>query len=191
MDGAAGSKRRWRELIREAFTLVGDASRRELDAVLAERVEEIVFQHRARRLLGFAPLSDEPDLSGFFRRWVAEGGELALPRWLGGSRLELRLVTDWDGQLRPGRAGILEPSADLPEAEPESVDLVLAPGRAFSEDCERLGRGAGCYDCLLRATRAATVGVAYDFQVFPGIAVDAGDVPLGMVVTPSRIVQRK
>lgn len=182
------AKKAWRRLVVQMFELVPRQVRRELDAVLEERVREYVFQSGARSLLGFAPMLDEPDLSGFFRRWVAEGGSLALPVWLGGENMLMRRVTDLDAQLRPGRGGILEPLAGLPEVAPDELDLVITPGRVFSEGRARMGRGSGCYDALFRGHRLTKVGVAYDFQVFPEIPTYAGDVSLDLVITPSRLV---
>lgn len=184
-------KAAWRRFTGEAFRLLPRTPRGPADRALAERVREYVFESGARLLLGFAPLPDEPDISGFFRRWVAEGGRLALPVWLGGDAMRFRLVSDWAGQLRPGRAGIMEPADSLPEVAPDRVDLALVPGRAFSEGRDRLGRGAGCYDALFRGHAMAKVGVAYDFQVFPEIPHGPGDVPMDLIITPTRIVGRE
>ncbi len=184
-------KKAWRRLMLDAFALVPRDARRKLDAALATRLRKHLAGRNIGLLLGFAPLLDEPDLSPFFRRWLAEGGALAMPQWLGGARLLMRRVEDIDKQLRPGRAGILEPLPDLPEAGPEELDAVVAPGRAFSEGCVRMGRGSGCYDALFRGRPALKVGVAYDFQVFPELPTYFGDVPLDAIVTPSRIVGQK
>ena len=190
MDEAVERKKAWRGAIAAVFSLMPAGARGRFDAALTERVGDFAFGSGAKMILGYAPMRDEPDISGFFRRWAAEGGGLALPVWLGGSRMLARRVTDWDGQLSPGRGGIAEPDASLPEVPPSELDLVVTPGRAFSERCDRLGRGAGCYDALFRETRAARIGVAYDFQVFPAIAAGGGDVPLDAVITPSRLVGR-
>ena len=181
-------KNAWRKLIAGLFALIPQDARHKLDVGLTARLRECLAGKEVRLLLGFAPLPDEPNLSPFFRRWLAEGGRLAMPRWLGGADLSLRLVTDIDSQLRPGRAGILEPRPGLPEVPPEELGLVIAPGRAFSEELVRMGRGSGCYDSLFRGQQPFKVGVAYDFQVFPELPAGAGDVPVDVVVTPSRIV---
>lgn len=184
-------KKAWRRLVVQMFALVPRQARRKLDAMLEERLREYVFHSGAAYLLGFAPMLDEPDLSVFFRRWVAEGGKLALPVWLGGEKMRMRRVTDLDRQLQPGRGGILEPVADLPEVSPGDLDLVITPGRVFSETGDRMGRGSGCYDALFRHNNPLKVGVAYDFQVFPEIPTYSGDVPLDLVITPTRIVGRE
>ncbi len=181
-------KKAWRRLLVDMFALVPRDARRDLDASLATRLRKFLARRQTRLLLGFASMPDEPDLSPFFRRWLAEGGGLAMPQWLGGAGMAMRRVTDIDSQLRPGRGGILEPLPDLPEARPGELDVVVTPGRAFSEDLARIGRGSGCYDSLFRDHKPFKVGVAYDFQVFPELPTYFGDAPVDAIVTPNRIV---
>ncbi len=190
MNKVDEKKKAWRRLLYDLFRLLPREERRKHDAILSERVEDYVRQAAPTLLMGFAPMADEPDLSAFYRRWLQQGGKFALPVWLGGNAMIIREITDLDKQLHPGRGGILEPLADLPEIAPEQVDLVISPGRAFSETCARMGRGSGCYDALFNTYGMAKFGVAYEFQVFPKIPTDAADARLDAVVTPTRMLKR-
>ncbi|MCL2000273.1 MAG: 5-formyltetrahydrofolate cyclo-ligase [Planctomycetes bacterium] len=181
-------KRAWRRLISDLFTLVPSDARRKLDRDLTAKLGDYLADKNIRLLLGFSPLLDEPDISPFLRSWLAGGGDLAMPQWLGGASLSLRRVGDVDRDLRLGRAGILEPDPALPEVRPEELDLVVTPGRAFSEARVRMGRGSGCYDALFRRHRPFRLGVAYDFQIFPELPAYSGDMPMDAIVTPSRIM---
>lgn len=184
------AKKAWRRLAVDMFTLVGRDDRRRLDGILCERVREYVFGSGAACLLGYAPMSDEPDLSPFLRHWVEEGGRLALPVWLGGRNMRLKEVTDFNTQLRPGRGGILEPVEECRDVDPAELELCITPGRFFSEECERLGRGAGCYDQLFLQQGMTALGVAYEFQVFPRLPMDEYDRPVDVVLTPTRLITR-
>ena len=189
MDEVRERKKAWRRLMVGIFTLVPREERRRLDFSLSERIQELVGKRGAGFLLGFAPMSDEPDLAVFYRSWLAGGGRLAIPVWLGGAGMRFREVGNLDNELRPGRGGILEPIETLPGIEPKELELVVTPGRAFSESLARMGRGSGCYDTLFRDNeKLIKVGAAYDFQVFPELPTYFGDVPLDCIVTPSRIV---
>lgn len=188
MPDTREEKKAWRRLAADLFALVPPDGRRELDAVLRERVREYVFDSGAAVLLAYAPMADEPDLSAFLRQWVREGGRLFLPVWLGGGEMLLKAVTDPTTQLRPGRGGILEPVDECRGADADEVELCITPGRFFSEARERLGRGAGCYDRLLSRPGMKTVGVAYDFQVVPRLPVDVFDRPVDVVLTPTRLL---
>lgn len=190
MTEAVEAKKRWRRLGADMFALADREARRPLDERLASRLNEYAVSLGVRALLAFMPLPDEPDIEPFLRRWLASGGSLALPVWRGGEACLLRRVDDLDSQLRPGRGGILEPIAFLPEASAEEFGLAVTPGRFFSENCDRLGRGAGVYDSLFRNSDMRRVGVAYDFQVFPAIPATERDIPMDAVVTPSRTITR-
>jgi 5-formyltetrahydrofolate cyclo-ligase len=65
------------------------------------------------------------------------------------------------------------------------------PGVAFDASGRRLGRGGGSYDRALAARGAATlaVGLAYDEQVVDEVPTDAHDVPVDVVVTPTRVLR--
>lgn len=184
-------KKQWRQLGARMFRLLPRSARLGLDALVANRVKDCVSSTSAQAVLGYWPLPDEPDVSPFLYHWLFAGHRLALPVWLGEERCVLRWVTNPDKELRQGRAGLLEPLETLPEADPKDIDLALVPGRFFSESCDRMGRGAGVYDTLLRDWGILAVGVAYDFQVVPEIPVSPADIPVDLVLTPSRVILRE
>jgi 5,10-methenyltetrahydrofolate synthetase len=191
MNDVRAKKQSWRRLLTDMFRLIGRDERRALDGRIALRVAEYASGKNVRLLLGFAPMSDEADCSSFYREWLKSGKRLALPIWLGGNAMTIREVTSLDDQLVPGRGGILEPLASLPEIDPAALELAICPGRAFSESCGRMGRGAGCYDALLAKYGTPSCGAAYDFQVFPEIPESSGDIRLDAVLTPTRRIDNK
>ncbi len=75
---------------------------------------------------------------------------------------------------------------------PETIDLILVPGLAFSGDCHRLGRGGGFFDRLLagRASKAFKLGICFSFQILDVIPVEGHDIVMDAVVTDSRSIKR-
>ena len=73
---------------------------------------------------------------------------------------------------------------------PETIDLILVPGLAFSKDRHRLGRGGGFFDRLLagRAAGAFKLGICFSFQVVDAIPTEAHDVLLDAIVTNERVL---
>jgi prolyl-tRNA editing enzyme YbaK/EbsC (Cys-tRNA(Pro) deacylase) len=63
------------------------------------------------------------------------------------------------GELVRHRFGFLEPPSGSRPVALDSVDVVLVPGRAFDRSGNRLGRGSGMYDRLLRALPQGVVRV--------------------------------
>ncbi len=189
-DEVREAKKRWRRLAGEQFALNPCEKRRRLDAELLEQLWDVALENATGPILGYSALPDEADITDFMRRWLEEGGVLALPVWLGEAEVGLRYVDDLDRQLVKGKGGILVPDDTCPVAKGGEIQLAIAPGRCFSEDGDRLGRGAGVYDALFRKYRDMhRVGAGYDFQVYPAIPKTDADMPMHKVVTPARIIE--
>ena len=83
------------------------------------------------------------------------------------------------------------------------VDLVIVPGVAFDEKCQRLGHGRGYYDSFITRLNqkrtslsmppARTIGVALREQIVSDreIPVNDNDIRLDAIVTPDRIIWRE
>ena len=89
--------------------------------------------------------------------------------------------------LTTGSFGILEPdSSNLPfdftDYQNEKV-LILVPGRAFSKNGERLGRGKGYYDSFLKnkPRNCMTAGVCFPFQIVNEIPVESHDFKMDFI----------
>jgi 5-formyltetrahydrofolate cyclo-ligase len=72
---------------------------------------------------------------------------------------------------------------------PDTVDLILVPGVAFSKDHHRLGRGGGFFDRLLagRAANAFKLGICFSFQVLEAIPMEDHDILMNAVVSDKQI----
>lgn len=173
------------------FAALRPGDRRVLDQALNQRILAHLSGLVPGLLLGFHPLPDEPDITSALRQWLRAGGRLALPAWSGGQGMNFRLVTDLTRDLEPGKCGIRTPKASLTEADPGEAVAVLAPGRAFSETRQRLGRGAGCYDVLFSFRKLLKIGIAYDFQIFPALPADPWDISMDAILTPTRIIAQR
>jgi len=64
------------------------------------------------------------------------------------------------------------------------------PLLAFDEDGGRLGQGGGYYDRWCAAhPDALRIGLAWDVQKIDRVPMEAHDMPLHMIVTPTRIYE--
>ena len=73
---------------------------------------------------------------------------------------------------------IVEPTDDAPELLPSDfnkIDLAIIPGRAFTMDGDRMGRGKGYYDRFLAQTTCTTFGVGFSCQLVDSLPVDEWD----------------
>ncbi len=113
------------------------------------------------------------------KRWV-------VPR-VEGTRLMLHPYDP--ARLVRHRYGMLEPAADLPLVDPQTVDLVLVPGVAFDPQGGRLGFGGGFYDGFLPTTPAIRVGITHDCCLAERLPCKEHDQRMDWVVTPTRILR--
>lgn len=166
-----------------------DLSRRITAALLAQPALT-----RARTVAAYLSFGSEFATADFLAHVLAAGKRLVLPRVdRERRRLALHAVRDLGGDLVPGVWGIREPSPErCPSATLHDVDLVLAPGVAFSPSCERLGYGGGFYDQLLagRGTHPLVIAAAFDVQIVDLLPTGPGDVPVDLVITESATYRR-
>lgn len=93
------------------------------------------------------------------------------------------------------RYGILEPKLDLRLIQPlAKLDLICTPLVGFDRHGHRLGMGGGYYDRTLSGwfttgVGAKPIGIAHDCQYVEALPVEAWDIPLPKIVTPSQIWQ--
>ncbi len=129
-------------------------------------------------ILGYMPLSDEVDITPVIQTALSQKKKIFLPRIISGTNHMEFYSIDSDTQTQSGSFGISEPPAednksfsrflekmaineyspaahssnyvDIEEPQdPQMHILVLVPGRAFTKDGRRIGRGKGFYDIYL------------------------------------------
>ena len=98
----------------------------------------------------------------------------------------------WPLQLN--RYGIFEPAYQAHKVvELADIDIIFTPLVAFDPAGNRLGMGGGYYDrtlAPLNQQKASTlvIGLAHDCQQCDNLPVQAWDIPLDGIITPSRIL---
>ncbi len=140
-----------------------------------------------RTVLVFLPMADEVNLQPLLAadeetRFVAtrtpdHGGELS--------------VHELGGPLEVHRLGFLQPHQAARQVGPHEIDIALLPGLAFDLYGNRLGRGAGYFDRLLRATREGVqlVGVVPVALVVDRLPVAPHDMPVDWLATEEGVIE--
>lgn len=144
------------------------------------QVEALEAFRRASTVLLYWSMEDEVQTHDFVNRWYKEKRVL-LP-CVDGDDLRLRQYTGPECLKAGEQFGIGEPTG--PEyTNLDSVELIIVPGVAFDRTGNRMGRGRGFYDRLLKSTpNAYKVGVAFDFQVVDSVPVEEFDVKMDKVI---------
>ncbi len=160
--------------------------RAEKSTRLCAAIADSAAWQAARAVAIFAPQAREPDVEMLWAR--ASGKSIAYPR-VADDRLDLyRAESLYD--LAPGSFGVREPAANPAHAvAPDTLDLILVPGVAFSPGGARLGRGGGYYDRLLASLPAHTckIGVCFDPQILAELPLEPHDQHVDFIATEGGI----
>lgn len=137
----------------------------------------------ADKILMYHSLPDELSTIAFLDKWGTKK-HFYLPRVNG---VNLDILPYDRSRLAMGAFHIEEPQGD-DTADIGEIELIVVPAVAYDRRGNRVGRGKGYYDRLLRDSRATKVGVGYDFQLIEGDDIDAEphDVAVDIVITESR-----
>ncbi|WP_457639450.1 5-formyltetrahydrofolate cyclo-ligase [Persephonella sp.] len=155
---------------------------------IAENFIKLPHLKQAKNILLYYPHKNEVDTRFIIEKLLKSGKfNLFLPKVHKNHLLPVK-VSDLSG-LKKGFAGIMEPEGE--PFPPERLDLVVVPAVAFDLKGHRLGYGKGYYDRFLKKTGSLNVGVAYDFQVVDSLPSQEHDVPVDLIVTPTRIIKTK
>jgi 5-formyltetrahydrofolate cyclo-ligase len=178
-----------RKIICAELKNISPKARNTASAQLRIRLVEQSFWKNAASVLFFAPLPDEIDLWPLLEKSTYEKN-VALPSFDDTNQFyKLRQVKDVHREIVSGQFGIREPNANCVQIPFDNLDLILVPGVAFDLRGNRLGRGRGFYDRLLRETRGLKCGVAFDEQVVGEVPVEAHDLLMDFILTPTRCVE--
>lgn len=144
-----------------------------------DRLEQTAAFILSDRILMYHSLPDELSTRGFLKKWSGQK-HFYLPRVNG---VNLEILPYEESRLELGAFHIEEPTG-CDKISPDEIELVIVPGVAYDRKGNRLGRGKGFYDRLLSETKAAKVGIAYDFQIIDEVPCEAHDVSMDMVISP-------
>ncbi len=173
-----------REEIKRKRSELPEQVRRQKSRAISEYIQHSSFFPAADKILFFAPAFGEPDILQLAEMFITRK-TIAFPRVSQENLLfkEVQSVTE----LSRGSFGIMEPSADLPDVNPNAFDLVFVPALAIDKKGNRLGFGGGYYDRFLRNILIQKIGVIFDFQKFDELPMESFDIPVDGFVTESGI----
>ena len=135
-----------------------------------KRCKELIA---ADTLLLYYPLKDEIDIKPLYSLDkkiflpVIENNEMLFRRY--------------DGDLKKGKFGIMEPTGEYYTIG--SNDLMIVPAVAYDRDGYRLGRGKGFYDRFLADKKIKTIGVVSKLRVVSDVFREANDIKVDFIIT--------
>lgn len=175
------SKSELRRLIRDRESALPAGGLRREDGALIEKLLSSPEFAAARRVLLYFGVGTEIDTAPVIAAALSLGKDVALPRVTGPGLMEARRVTE-PSKLVPGAFGIPEPGEDCELMPPDSFDLILVPGAAFSPDGRRLGRGGGFYDRYLPKTAGVKAALVRGIQLTEDVPTAEHDIKMDIII---------
>lgn len=157
--------------------MLDDVERQQAAQRIYDTVRNMAAYIMARRVLLYHSLPDELSTALFFENAPADK-TFYLPRVNG---LDLEILPYDRTRLHLGAFQIEEPDGD-DTTDISEIDLIIVPAVAYDRQGNRIGRGKGYYDRLLNRSRATTIGICYDFQLFDSFDTEPHDIAVDYVV---------
>ena len=154
-------------------------------------------------LLAYMALPDEVDLQALINQAVLDGKNVYVPKVIPGTSDMAFYPYSDSAAFCKGAFGIMEPASgdgmyDLNEAGKKiKKTLVMVPGRAFSNDGSRLGRGKAFYDSFLSKAREKLCGnvffcgVGFSVQFLDALPLESHDIKMDILVNENRLFAAK
>ena len=176
-----------RRKVKAMRQMLSEIERRQAAEEVFERLEKTAAFLMADHILMYHSLPDEVFTHSFLGKW-GKRKHFYLPRVNG---VNLEILPYDESHLELGSFHIEEPTGSE-TVDPSQIELVVVPAVAYDRRGNRLGRGKGFYDRLLKNTRATKVGIGYEFQIVDEVPTEPHDVAMDIIITQnSTIVVKK
>ena len=158
------------------------AEGRTLSRILLKKIPE------GSTICAYFPLKSEVDIQLLLVELLKRGDTVYLPVFVSAEQRMIYRKAENLNDLPPGEFTIPEPPKSAEELGEQRVDIVLVPGRAFSKEGDRLGRGSGGYDQWLTWYRSLHTDVPYwgvclQCQIIEGIPMEEHDIKMDAIIT--------
>lgn len=117
--------------------------------------------------------------------------QVALPRVENTNLVFKRISSLRDVEL--GTFGIMEPKLSCPEITFSSIDAMVVPCTAVDEKGIRIGSGKGFYDKILAQEnhQPLLICLAFHEQLYQDLPKELHDIPMDIVITEERVIEKK
>jgi len=177
------TKKQIRSKILLRLKIQKEADRDRKSRVIKEKLLRTQVFQKAKTVMFYIAFGGEVNTEEMIEEAKKTGKRVAVPVCKK-NRLTLRpCVLDENAELKKGPYGIWEPALKS-FIQLRDLDLVIVPGVAFDKKGNRLGRGKGYYDHLLKrlSKKTASIGLAFGFQILPSIPTTTHDVSVNRVI---------
>jgi len=208
------TKQEIRNEIKSRLDALAPETRKMQSEMLCKTILESRLYSSSTTILAYMPLKDEVDVSPVIQKALSQGKKVFIPRIISGTNKMEFYRYDNETQTEAGSFGITEPAADASQSfsrflekmaineyspaahssdyveidshdSPKEHILVLVPGRAFTKNGKRIGRGKGFYDIYFSQVPQIfdikKSGVCFSQQILPDLPTTPDDIMMDIL----------
>lgn len=147
------------------------------------------------QIFSYVSFGDEVDTKVIIKT-ISKNNDVFVPYTLGNKMIPIllpknsKLDVDKHGNLLEFNKGLKESYDEYRFADDKNCAIII-PMLGFNQDLFRIGYGGGYYDKYLSDSKARKIGLAFDEQFIPDLLIEKHDIPLDIIITPSKIYAKK
>lgn len=186
------AKAELRRAIKERLSRMTENDRRVESQIIVRELKKRMPTAPAT-IAAYFPYMDEPDIRPLLTELLEQKNVICMGK-VEGNHMTMHRIRSLDDVGRNPVSNILEPMKDSPLDE-AIISMAIVPGRGFTREGLRMGRGNGGYDRWIaeqmkRNPNMRTIGVCFDCQLLHDLPIEPHDRPVDAVLTAAIYVER-
>lgn len=186
-------KQQLRKQFKTQLCKMSAQQRSELSQIACKKLVETEEFRSADTIMAFLSLPHEIDTAPFILCAWQRSKTIAVPKisWQQRHMIPVQ-INSLETGIATEAGGLRNPVTGLP-VPLEDIDLIVAPGIAFDNQGNRLGRGGSYYDRFFshEKLRAIKCGFCFSEQVVENVPTFEHDKPVDMLVTDTSVAYFK
>lgn len=183
-----------RRAIKERLSHMSGKQRETESRIMCRTLEKLLTREHMT-ITGYVPFADEPDIVPFLNSAISKGHTVVLPA-IENNALVFRSVKSIEEAKKNPITNLMEPPTSTPVADRKTIDLVITPGRAFTREGLRMGRGNGGYDHWIHDQRIINpqtryIGICFECQLVSDLPMEAHDEKMNGVMTDRGLIEMR
>lgn len=164
----------------------------EIDSRIVDRFYQSPLYKDSQWIMIYVSFGTEIKTHDLIKKMLSDGKNVVVPICEPATHtMILSQLRDFDEDLQAGHWGILEVKEDkIDRVSPETLDIVVMPGMAFTVKGERMGFGGGYYDRFLDTLpeKTQTVALIREDFIYDDIPTEPHDKSVDYVITENRTI---
>lgn len=165
---------------------------KEKSRLIAQAFTELPEFAQAKTAMFYYGIENEPETREIIEKALEMGKKVSLPVTDFEKRTMKTIEISSTNELKENKFGLVEPVGEK-KVEANSLDLIVMPGVAFDREGNRIGRGKGFYDSMLRKTNTGVIliGLCFEENLEENIPSQSHDVKMNIIVTDKEVIRRE